>query len=109
MNSPYRATLGAFSRALGREAHVLIKQPDLLWQQLYNRLQWEGPPLAGRLSAERERRSRPGSLPWINRYSRLRESEALIRTLTGHTETVDGCVVSPDGAWIVSTGGDSTL
>ena len=27
---------------LRREAHVLTSQPDLLWQQLYNRLQWEG-------------------------------------------------------------------
>src|SRR5450759_1000680 len=109
MNSPYRATLGAFSRALGREAHVLIKQPDLLWQQLYNRLQWEGPPLAGRLSTERERRSRPGAHPWIHRYSRLRESEALVRTLTGHGASVTACAVSPDGTWIVSASGDKTL
>ena len=85
----HRAILKSFSRALGREAHVLTNQPDLLWQQLYNRLQWEGPPFADRLSAERERRSRPGSRPWIHRYSRLRESEALVRTLTGHTDCGD--------------------
>lgn len=41
MKSPYRTTLVAFSRALTREAHVLTRQPDLLWQQLHNRLQWE--------------------------------------------------------------------
>ena len=44
------------------------------------------PPLADRLTAERERRSRPGARPWIHRYTRLRESEALVRTLTGHTD-----------------------
>ena len=104
MNSTYRATLAEYSRALGREAHVLTRQPDLLWQQLYNRLQWADPPLAGRLSAERERRSRPGARPWIHRYSQLRESEALIRTLTGHTSAVQGCAVSFDGTWIVSVG-----
>ena len=36
------AILHAFSRALGREVHVLTGHPELLWQQLYNRLQWEG-------------------------------------------------------------------
>ena len=33
--------LQAYSRAMQREAHVLTQHPDLLWQQLYNRLQWE--------------------------------------------------------------------
>jgi len=37
MKSVDRAELIAFSRALTREAHVLTQQPDLLWQQLYNR------------------------------------------------------------------------
>ena len=48
----HKTTLQAFSRALTREAHVLTQQPDILWQQLYNRLQWEaddgdGPVLKG--------------------------------------------------------------
>ena len=41
-NCPYRTVLGAFSRALQREAHVLTRHPELIWQQMYNRLQWEG-------------------------------------------------------------------
>lgn len=36
------STLHTFSRALGREAHVLTQHPELLWQQMYNRLQLEG-------------------------------------------------------------------
>lgn len=36
-----RLVLNAFSRTMQRETHVLTHQPDLLWQQLYNRLQWE--------------------------------------------------------------------
>ena len=37
-----RTTIGAFSRALSQgQAHVLADRPDLLWQQLHNRLQWE--------------------------------------------------------------------
>jgi hypothetical protein len=34
---------------------------------------------------------------------------ALIRTLHGHTDVVDGCAVSPDGTWIVSASRDNTL
>ena len=98
--------LRAVDRALGREAHVLAEPPELTWQQLHNRLQWADPPLADRLTAERERRSRPGARPWIHRYSRLRESEALVRTLTGHTGAVNACAVSPDGTWIVSASDD---
>ena len=34
---------------------------------------------------------------------------ALIRTLQGHTYWVNGCAVSPDGAFIVSASEDNTL
>lgn len=34
--------LGAFERAVSREVHNLARGPELVWQQLYNRLQWEG-------------------------------------------------------------------
>ncbi len=39
--------LQAFSRELDREVNTLIKRPDLLWQQLYNRLQWAQGPVTG--------------------------------------------------------------
>ena len=34
---------------------------------------------------------------------------ALFRTLQGHTDWVNSCAVSPDGAWIVSASNDKTL
>jgi hypothetical protein len=40
-----QATLEAFARAIDHEAHVLSVRPDLVWQQLYNRLQWEEDPI----------------------------------------------------------------
>lgn len=101
--------LTAINRALLHEAHVLHDHPDLLWQQSHNLMQWESPPIASRLAVERERRNRPSSRPWIHRYSRLIESEALICTLVGHTSDVSHCVVSPDGTWIVSASADKTL
>jgi WD40 repeat protein len=36
-------------------------------------------------------------------------SPALLRILSGHTRAVFGCVVSPDGKWIVSASHDCTL
>jgi hypothetical protein len=45
-----QATLEAFARAIDHEAHVLSERPDLLWQQLYNRLQWEEEPALGVLA-----------------------------------------------------------
>ena len=106
MKSPYRATLGAFSRALAREAHVLTRQPDLLWQQLYNRLQWEA-SRPSRAVSPRARAAQPPRRPPVDPpLHRLRESEALVRTLTGHTDRVIACAVSPDGAWIVSASHD---
>ena len=104
-----RTTLEAFARALRRELYTLAERPELTWQQLYNRLQWEGDAVTERLADELQRRSRPGARPWIHRYSPLRESEALVGTLTGHTDAVNACAVSPDGTWIVSASMDRTL
>jgi hypothetical protein len=101
--------LEAFARALRREAHNLRQRPDLLWQQMYNRLQWEDEPLPGVLAPELDRRTAPGAAPWLRTRARFRESEALIRTLTGHTGTVRACAISPDSSFIVSASNDDTL
>jgi len=103
------SVLKAFSRALTREAHVLTQQPDLLWQQLYNRLQWEGENLKEALAPELAQRSTPGARPWLRLDTPLRESEALIRTLEDHTGSVSACAFSPDGRFIVSASYDRTL
>ncbi len=55
--------LAAFRRALAREMHVLRRDPGLLWQQLYNRLQWEDEPVPAVLEPEFERRRVPGASP----------------------------------------------
>jgi WD40 repeat protein len=104
-----RSALEAFARALRREEHNLHQRPDLLWQQLYNRLQWEDEPLPQVLAPELDRRSAPGAAPWLRTRTRLRESEALIRTLTGHTRMVLACAISPDCSFVVSASSDKTL
>ena len=92
-----------------REAHILKDRPDLLWQQLYNNLQWADESVSRMLVPELARRCRPGGEPWIKNRSRQRESEALTRTLLGHNLKVVSCAISPDGSWIVSTSWDKTL
>ena len=107
--SDHISTLNAFSRALTREAHVLTAQPDLLWQQLYNRLQWEDGTAAKLVDTEREERRTSDARPWLRLKTPYWESEALIRTLEGHTGEVNTCVFSPDGRLIASTSEDWTL
>jgi hypothetical protein len=103
------AVLRAFSKALDREAHVLAKRPDLLWQQLYNRLQWEDEPVEALVASEREQRCNPGSKLWIRARTPFRESETLVRTLSGHTKEVFAAAFSPDSTRIVSASSDKTL
>jgi len=109
-----RLVLEAFRKVLGQEAHNLTQRPDLLWQQMYNRLQWADGPQKGRvntgvLAPEFEERSKPGAGPWLRSLTRLRESEALIRTFTGHAGDVNAVAYSPDGTRIVSGSDDKTL
>ena len=104
-----RDILVAFSRALQRETHVLQDHPDLLWQQMYNRLQWEGEEVGQVMASELARRSTPGARPWLRLNTSHREAQALVRTLTGHTKTVTACALSPDGRLIVSASFDRTL
>ena len=107
--SEYKTILKTFSRALSREAHVLTQHPDLLWQQLYNRLQWEGKEIKLVLAQELAWRSIVGARPWFHLKTPFRESKALVRTLTGHTRHIPACAVSPNGTWIVSASADNNL
>jgi WD40 repeat protein/tetratricopeptide (TPR) repeat protein len=108
-----KAVLQAFSHALGREAHVLAQYPDLLWQQLYNRLQWEDGnqdgPVSKLLSTEAKKRSAPGSRPWLHSRCKINESHPLIRVFSGHIAEVISCAFSPDGRLLASAGADHTL
>ena len=103
----YSSVLKTFSRTLLREAHVLTKHPDLLWQQMYNRLQWEkeAEPI---LIPELESRIRNGQF-WLELKTPFRESSSHVRTLEGHTDAVLSCEFSLDGKTILSSSEDSTV
>jgi len=104
-----KVMLRAFARAIDRETHVLSAEPGLLWQQLYNRLQWDPAPVPNILANEFAQRTASSARPWLHTRVPFRESTALIRTLSGHNKPVQTCAISVDGRLAVSASEDGTL
>src|SRR5450759_5742098 len=61
------------------------------------------------MTAGAARRCAPVRPPWLHLRTRQRESEALVRTLTGHTADIYACAFSPDGRRLASGSWDKTL
>ena len=101
--------LTVVDRALRRESHVARDHPEILWQQLYNRLQWEKASLPGVLVPALAKRTRSGGAPWLRTRTPFRESGNIARTLAGHDGAVTGCAFGPDGRSIVTAGHDRML
>ena len=74
-------TIRAFERALIRETHLVQSRPGLLWQQMFNVLQWEGQPGRAVLSTQRAKRSLKGSPPWLHSRTPPPSFDPLIRSL----------------------------
>jgi WD40 repeat protein len=103
------AVLRVFYAALMREAHRLTAQPEIYWQQIFNRLQWEGSEVRQQLEAEYQKRTRAGSKAWLRTRMPVRESRFLIRTLAGHSSGVNSCTVGRDGRTLVSGSDDYSV
>jgi hypothetical protein len=99
--------LGDLARALARESHWLRDEPGVLAQQLWNRLRrmgWSVDDLGRWL------RLPAGAAELVRvRHAVSRESHALLRDLIGHSDTVNACVVTPDGRRVISASNDKTL
>jgi WD40 repeat protein len=104
-----RGALEAFDRAIAREAYNLLRRPELCWQQLCNRLQWEDEQVTKRVMPELERRAAPGATPWMRLRAPLRESAALVRTMGGDGGAMKMCAVAPDASFILTTSEDGVL
>ena len=98
--------LEAFARALRRESHGLIHRPDLLWQQLFNRLQWEEKEIGRLLTTDLDVRQLPDASPWLRSRTPPQESDALVATYAEHSGQVCCCAISPDGTFVASGGQD---
>jgi len=98
------ATLGL---AIAREAPRLTHRPDLIRQQLHNRLQWESGPIPGILRREAARA--PQSRPWLRLRNPIPEATAFRQSLIGHRLPVVATHIDPSGAMIATAGEDAHL
>ena len=107
-----RERLRRLLRPLDREAHCLrrwdpVKGPGFFLQQVRN-MSFELGMEEARGRTEAALRAR--GAPWLRERIRTsRESEALVRTLVGHTSSVRGLVVTPDGRLVISGSDDGAL
>lgn len=108
LNHSQGTVLQAFSRSLRREMHVLTQHPDLLWQQMHNRLQWEGEESKLLLEAELENRTATGFKPWFHSFSPPRENAVFQFALVGHEAQVNTAEFSPGGKLIATSSDDGT-
>jgi WD40 repeat protein len=108
-----RVVYKAFSRAIGQEAYVLRREPDLLWQQLYNRLQWENKggdsPVQMVITPEFKNRISSAAKPWFHNKCKTMESETFLRLIKEHSGRVNSSAFSPDGSSMVSASEDKTI
>lgn len=100
-----RKILKAFSRALQRESHVLTMHPDLLWQQMYNRLTWEDAP-DGPIHEICEQ-ARAGRKNWLRLAHPLPAPAA--QTSSGQMSRLTAVALTPDGKYVICGAVDGNI
>lgn len=103
-----RSVAESFMKALDQTSFVLKENPELVFPQAYNLLYRRaggGDALKSKLDGELRRFKRA----WLRILNGTVESQAHIRTLTGHDDWVVACAFSPDGRCILSANGDGSL
>ncbi len=99
----YLQTIGD---ALQRESHILRADPSAFYTHLYNRL-FRGD--GGRIDRALQASSLEPKGPWLQALHPLPVDSALVRTLSGHTETASCLAVFSHGERLVSTSSDKTF
>lgn len=101
----WRVVLRSLYDALRSEARWIVQAPEALPALVFNRLRSAGWP-AGRIA---ESLSFPAGLPALRLRNPVRLDWGELLTLRGHFSAVSGCVVTPDGRYVISTAHDWTL
>ncbi|MBE0686157.1 MAG: WD40 repeat domain-containing protein [Anaerolineaceae bacterium] len=104
-----QSVLHSFSRALKREAFNLSQHPDLIWQQLFNRLQWAGDDARNAIESEYQHRRKSNSKAWFCSLSHPQENEAFQFSLSGHKDQVNHAIFSSNGKLISTSSDDGTV
>jgi|GEM_PF-526056 len=97
--------LSEFADFVKRQSHVLVRTPELTFQQAAN----EPDATAPALEAKRRQQVGLETRPWLRRVNKPQTISACLMTLTGHTNDVSTCAFSPDGGRIVSGSRDMTV
>jgi WD40 repeat protein len=101
-----REVCAALIHALGLESDLLASRPELLWQQLANRLRWEASPaLATLVDREEARRTSADDPPWLQLQRPVAPTPGLLHTLRTRGRA-QSCALSPDGALLAGGADD---
>lgn len=100
-----RECLRHWQRFVRAQSHILRQAPSLLFQQACN--ESDASPVA-RAAARRSLDGRE-TRPWLRWANKQPVRDACRVTLSGHTDRVEACAISPDGMFIVSGSTDGTL
>ncbi|MFO7548564.1 MAG: hypothetical protein R6X29_06810, partial [Acidimicrobiia bacterium] len=96
-----RTWLTSLGDCLEREAHVLEERPDLLWQQVANRLAWEPSRWPALVAEEARKRRARGSL-WFSLLAPPVGSTRLARSFELHHAPVSACAIDAAARTVVS-------
>jgi len=100
--------LGVFHRAISQEEHILTRRPDLLYQQIHNRLTWAQE--ADELSDEFMKvLAHPHPAPWIKSMFPPIGASNTAKILEGHARPINGCAIDRTGKSALSVGSDGTV
>lgn len=105
---PTRRTLTAVARALRLDGDLLARRPELLWQQIANRLWWDDdPPTHALLEHEARRRAQtPDEPAWLALQVPGSEQQGLLQVLHAHA-LASSCALNIDGTFLASGGRES--
>jgi len=105
---PRRRMLGLIQGAIRLSAHILADDPVQLASQLHARMVGLQEPEITRLLGDAAA-SQTG--PWLRpvKLCATAPGGPLLRTLEGHTDSVNSVAVTPDGTRAVSASSDHTL
>jgi WD40 repeat protein len=108
IEEPNDDALRLLRRSFVQCAHIINRCDSLknVMAALYSRLEYLEP-----LRPLTQRFAQALSQPYLTTWHPLPDLAhlALVRTLSGHTDWVNGCAISPDGSFIVSASVDKTL
>ena len=99
-----RSRIEEYGRFLKTNAHILVTNSHLVFQQAANQPDMSEPAVAAKALLKSNLKK-----CWLEWSNKPRDMDPCLMTLSGHTNWVRSCVFSPDGNSIISGSSDRTL